>query len=272
MTPGKTRWFWAIVALQVAAIGGMVARKQSVLWYGRPITLRTNPIDPHSLFSGDYARLAFAAHQLRDDEWTPWPPKISETVYAEFKPGTTTWEVVGPRHDIPAGMPADHVVMRGTIRSSFQREGHPVLDLQDLSDPGWLETQPSTASWRRSWGFGGVTSREIWFNGHLQEGKRVHVFLGSYDGGRDWQLYEVCESSWSRMQRSYNYNRSVQRILTGQLGPYRRERTLNVDYGIESYYIPEGKGPDYQRVRLDAEIVVDAAGHAVVRRVQPAKD
>jgi uncharacterized membrane-anchored protein len=38
-----------------------------------------------------------------------------------------------------------------------------------------------------------------------------------------------------------------------------------MEYGIESFYIPEGKGRDYERGQLDVEVAVDRAGHGVIR-------
>ncbi|MEN8195578.1 MAG: GDYXXLXY domain-containing protein, partial [Pseudomonadota bacterium] len=53
-----------VVVLQTAALVGMVAVKHRTLIAGRPILLETEPIDPRSLFRGDYVRLNYAIGSL----------------------------------------------------------------------------------------------------------------------------------------------------------------------------------------------------------------
>jgi uncharacterized membrane-anchored protein len=46
---------------------------------------------------------------------------------------------------------------------------------------------------------------------------------------------------------------------------------LDVEYGIESYFVPEGQGQVYQRLRsgsLAVEVAVDRTGRAAIRRVE----
>ena len=267
MNLSRGKRFWIIVTLQVAVIVGMVARKEAIILSGRTITLRTNPVDPHSLFRGDYARLSFDVHRMKADDWSPWPPKIGETIYAELRQDATSWLVVGPRSEIPSGMPADHVVLKGKIVSHYEWSGHEVLDLQDLSHPGWLQTQASTAPWNKNWM---TRAPGVWMTGQrLNEGQTVYVYLTTYNG-HDWNLSEVRESSSTR--RNDFYAPELQRVLTGSLGPYKSERGINAEYGIESYFIPENKSYEYQRSGLEAEIVVDAKGDSVLRHVGPPKN
>ena len=57
-----------VVALQTAALFVMVGMKQYTLSTGAPIVLKTEPIDPRSLFSGDYVRLNYSISQLPIDQ------------------------------------------------------------------------------------------------------------------------------------------------------------------------------------------------------------
>lgn len=46
------------------------------------------------------------------------------------------------------------------------------------------------------------------------------------------------------------------------------EKTINVEYGIESYFVPEGKGYEIERRRgsnLDVKVSVDRFGNAVIK-------
>ena len=47
-----------VVLLQTAALVGMVAIKQRTLITGTPVLLKTEPVDPRSLFRGDYVILS----------------------------------------------------------------------------------------------------------------------------------------------------------------------------------------------------------------------
>lgn len=53
-----------ILAVQILALLGMIGMKQWTLNSGTPIVLETAPIDPRSLFSGDYVRLNYTISTL----------------------------------------------------------------------------------------------------------------------------------------------------------------------------------------------------------------
>ncbi|PJB76880.1 MAG: hypothetical protein CO095_02030 [Armatimonadetes bacterium CG_4_9_14_3_um_filter_58_7] len=49
-----------------------------------------------------------------------------------------------------------------------------------------------------------------------------------------------------------------------------RDSGIDVDYGIESYFVPEGRGKELEskRAGLTTEIAIDRFGHAVIRNVR----
>lgn len=50
---------------------------------------------------------------------------------------------------------------------------------------------------------------------------------------------------------------------------------INLEYGIESYFVPEGKGRELERARGDrlaAEVAVDGTGRAAIRRLHVAPE
>lgn len=82
-----------LVAVQVAALAAMIADKQWTLNTGTPVVLQTEPVDPRSLFMGDYARLAYPISRLRLD---------GETAVGgdkDFKRHDTVWVVLKPDPD-----------------------------------------------------------------------------------------------------------------------------------------------------------------------------
>ena len=53
------RWFWLIVALQLLFLVGEVATKEMAIRTAQTVILKTAPIDPRSLFSGQYMWLNY---------------------------------------------------------------------------------------------------------------------------------------------------------------------------------------------------------------------
>ncbi|NOZ20791.1 MAG: GDYXXLXY domain-containing protein [Planctomycetes bacterium] len=51
--------FYAAIALQIALLLGMIGRKTYTMAYGQRIVLKCAPIDPRSLFRGDYVILNY---------------------------------------------------------------------------------------------------------------------------------------------------------------------------------------------------------------------
>jgi uncharacterized membrane-anchored protein len=53
-----------LALLELAALGAMIADKQWTLNTGTPVLLQTEPVDPRSLFMGDFVRLAYHISRL----------------------------------------------------------------------------------------------------------------------------------------------------------------------------------------------------------------
>lgn len=105
-----------IVALQTLALLGMVGMKQYTLSTGSPVVLKTQPIDPRSLFSGDYVRLNYAISQLEleglEGEKTF---ARGDTAYVILKQGEEYWEPVSVHRRYPASV-AGQKVIKGKIQ------------------------------------------------------------------------------------------------------------------------------------------------------------
>jgi uncharacterized membrane-anchored protein len=105
----------AIVLLQVLALVAMVGMKQWTLNTGTPIVLETAPIDPRSLFSGDYVRLNYIISQLRPYELGGEREfKAHETIYVLLKKEEPYWQPVSVHHGMPA-VPPDHAAIKGKV-------------------------------------------------------------------------------------------------------------------------------------------------------------
>lgn len=109
----KKKTFYSIVTLQVLFLIGMILFNQSILWWGQPIILETAPVDPHSLFSGEYVALNYQISDLKLDqvahsgfanssEARKYYPRGSK-VYVQLEKQGDTWQAVAiskNRHDM----------------------------------------------------------------------------------------------------------------------------------------------------------------------------
>lgn len=173
-----------LVVVQIAALVAMIADKQWTLNTGTPVVLQTIPVDPRSLFMGDYARLTYSISRLRLD---------GETALGgdkDFKRHDTVWVAIKPDPDGAKAISAHH-----------QRSAIP---------PGLLALKGEV------------------------------------------QLFNEIE--WDRTT-----NKSV------------KQRTLNVRYGIEQYYVQEGSGRKIERPqsgeKVSVLVAIDERGKAGILAV-----
>jgi len=164
-----------IALLMTLALIGMVAKKQYTLYTGELVVLKTEPIDPRSLFRGDYVILNYAISRL-DSKQYPELQKLrhNDAVYVTLQQQGEFWQAVAVHASYPDQVGAGEVVIRGHI-----------------------------------------------------------------------------DQPWLRIGR-----------LEGQ---------VRVDYGIESYFVPEGEGRELERLRnkerLSLQVAVDRFGNAGIRAV-----
>jgi uncharacterized membrane-anchored protein len=171
----RPAWLWIGVALvaavQSAILGWMVWDRVHLLQTGREITLDVVPVDPRSLFRGDYIVLSYDVSRL------------------------------GP------GVLSDAPARGGTVYVAIAR----------AEDGRWRAVAASPTA-------------------PAPENGRV-VLKGRLD--RAWP------------------------------GAPGEQSTARVAYGIESYFVPEGKGRELERLvrdkRISAVIAVDASGNAAIK-------
>jgi uncharacterized membrane-anchored protein len=111
-----------VVTLQTLALVAMVAMKQWTLATGTPVLLETEPIDPRSLFRGDYVRLAYAISDL-DHARFPGLEDFErhDEIYVLLRAAEPYWEPVSIHHLRPE-VPAQHVGIKGKVGYSSSRQ------------------------------------------------------------------------------------------------------------------------------------------------------
>ena len=108
-----------LVALQSLAILAMVGGKVQTLLTGEVIILRTVPVDPRSLFRGDYVRLRYQITRLAGDEVSFELDDLrpGRTIYVRLREQGGAWDAVSVHGQHPGSTP-DFKVIRGRIAVS----------------------------------------------------------------------------------------------------------------------------------------------------------
>ncbi|MBU3068823.1 GDYXXLXY domain-containing protein [Aestuariicella sp. G3-2] len=76
------------VILQLCLLVGMVVKAAMPLWTGQEIRVKTIPIDPRSMFRGNYARLNYEIGQLPGRALSEFPSlRKGEVVYISLQTG-----------------------------------------------------------------------------------------------------------------------------------------------------------------------------------------
>lgn len=157
-----------IVALvQALFLCGMVAAKQYTLNVGEPVLLETQPVDPRSLFRGDYVRLNYNINSIAldelagDDEF-----KQHETVFVVLESDGTYHQAVSVHHEMPE---SGSTVIKGTVR--YVQGGRWNPDTQQREDGRFLDVKYGIENYFVPEG----TGRELELRWSDGEEKRVDI-------------------------------------------------------------------------------------------------
>lgn len=114
-----------LVMVQLAALVAMIADKQWTLNTGTPVVLQTEPVDPRSLFMGDYARLNYSISRLRlDGDHAVGGDKDfkrHDTVWVALKPDPDGAQVVSVHHR-PDDIAPSLLALKGEVQSLNESE------------------------------------------------------------------------------------------------------------------------------------------------------
>ncbi len=126
MRPLQKIAFVVVVVCQLLTLGGMIAKQERLLQTGAVVLLECQPVDPRSLFSGDYVILNYTISTFseeefqrlnRDDEYF----QERETIYVALEKSQSSkfWDAVAVSHDLNKLKVQYPVVIRGVIKSTW---------------------------------------------------------------------------------------------------------------------------------------------------------
>jgi uncharacterized membrane-anchored protein len=124
---GRTRIaFFAVVALQVLFLVGLVAYKESTLRSGREVVLQALPVDPRDPFRGDFVILRYVISTLDTRAMaSDGPFATGDIVYVRMQDRQPAADAVGVRRVPPQDW---DLFIRGTVTGV--RDGGLVLEVQ----------------------------------------------------------------------------------------------------------------------------------------------
>jgi uncharacterized membrane-anchored protein len=115
-----------VVLVQTLILLAVIGMRQWTLSTGIPVILETQPIDPRSLFSGDYVRLNYKVSDLRLEELAGDRTfKRNDTVFVVLAPEGDYWKAVSVHRSRPP--PADG---QAVIRGSVEYTGDTIWDAE----------------------------------------------------------------------------------------------------------------------------------------------
>jgi len=121
-----------VITLLSLVLFGMIGRKQWTLSTGTPVLLETQPVDPRSLFRGDYVRLNYTINTLETRQFPVLASvKRGDAIYMSLKKAESYWQPVNVAIERPD---TDAVVLRGHVdRVMGQRWNNQTRKYDDVS-------------------------------------------------------------------------------------------------------------------------------------------
>jgi len=222
------RWkFIFLVLLQVALLVGIIAYRHYWVATGERVLLRTAPVDPRDIFRGDYVSLRYDISTLDlDGLGAKGSFKPNERVYVLLE---KTQEGVFGAVSISRGLPFGKRFIQGRVEYERTLSKWEVT-LRDDSD-NLHELKPR------------------WFE-NIKREDRVTFCLD--EKGNVLHFYKE-EADYRPKCRGQSLTGTVEGIKE------TKSRVLNVEYGIENYFVEEGKGRAIEASRNARELTVEVS-------------
>lgn len=220
--------FIALVLLQVLLLVGIAGYRQWWAATGTRVVLRTEPVDPRDLFRGDYVRLAYGITNLDLDQFG---------MREDFRHNDPIYVLLEREADgtyRPASLsksePTSGTFIQGRVLRGVTQVSRWEIAVRD--DAGTVEML-----------------RPSWFT--FKQGDRLHFCLNGQGAVMNMARADSGDVCWNKAWR--------QVVGTVEEVRERRVRQVTVDYGIESYFVEEGKGRAIEAARNARDLRVEVS-------------
>ena len=124
MTKYKKLLFFILIAAQLAVLGSMILKQERLLSGGTKIILKCVPVDPRSLFSGDYVILRYEITNIDTEKLkvkTGTSFRMNQTIYIALEKDATAsyYNVVEVSTDIETLSGRYPAVIRGKVEYAY---------------------------------------------------------------------------------------------------------------------------------------------------------
>jgi uncharacterized membrane-anchored protein len=126
MNSFQKKGFVLVVALQLLALSFMIYKRVDLLETGKTVRLKCVPVDPRSLFSGDYVILNYTISRFDSEKFTLLNRgeetfKQNETIYVGLVKGKDSvfWDAAEVSHDLKKLKNRYNAVIRGEVKSLY---------------------------------------------------------------------------------------------------------------------------------------------------------
>ncbi|EDY87038.1 conserved hypothetical protein [gamma proteobacterium HTCC5015] len=118
----KTKALWAAIAFQFFILTGMYAQAHWPVLVGVEVSLKTVPVDPRSLFRGNYARMNYDISRLSDEDLDlSMPLRKGEVVYVLLQEAQSG---IHEAASVSLESPDEGLFIRGRVRSHHSGQLH----------------------------------------------------------------------------------------------------------------------------------------------------
>jgi uncharacterized membrane-anchored protein len=104
----------AVALAQAAVLGWMIWQRAHLLSTGREIVLEVIPVDPRSLFRGDYVALGYDISRVPVTDGVP-PLRRGSVIYVTLQKTGDRWHPLASSTTKPENLPPDQVVIKGRV-------------------------------------------------------------------------------------------------------------------------------------------------------------
>ena len=234
--------FIMIVCLQVFLLCGIIAYRQYWIATGDKVVLKTTPIDPRDLFRGDYVNLTYDITNLSVESDSQKPDFLpNQPIYVDLgtaADGTSFAAAIGRER------PTSGRFIQGRVRYEHLESK---CDVKYRDDSGTVrEFQPQ------------------WFQG-MKKGDRITVCLDKQGAVLN---YNKDDDPYKQpcMQNTQPVHGMIEEVTE------TKTKKVNVEYGIESYFVEEGKGLQIETGRnvrgpVKVEVSLRKDGKAIISKL-----
>ena len=117
----RTHWLALAAGLQLVVLAGEYLGSVWPAWTGERVTLRVQPVDPRSWFSGNYARLDYEIAMIPETSYRGDERRLreGEVVYVQLEPDGESWRAAS----VGLEPPAEGRFLRGRLQYSWHGYG-----------------------------------------------------------------------------------------------------------------------------------------------------